>query len=695
MGTTVVTRPRVQCFVAGIWTQIEEFHGGWDVDSPIGQATLVLPMPLPAHVEENAVVEVIGTRGAESGRIFLGVIRGPDDYTFSLDGKTATLECEDFTYLLALAGTEDVAWQGPVAARTVLRGLFEERGFGGAGEPGFVIDDVVDLDGAAIVLGGVAEFDDGQVRLPALTSWLDWGVDLCRLFGYRVYGTPQGLTRVSAVRGLPDAADSVRTYTEGLDGFSWRRSVDLHGIVGWWEAIGPCATDADGQEVCIRSFPASVPSNPDVPTPPGTDADRVQGLTELLVTQALADLARNVWETDFGGRSILHEWTTDGQPLRRPGEVVTLDAPTVGSETSVWVTRMAHDFTLSEGWVTSFTGWTGNGEALPSGSDVCVDIPLLTGPVHIGDEVVSWYAVPSPTGTTLVLPFTPAENLLSISIRGRHHGSNSQYIDGANTSLTVTRWQVWQSGSQLGEGAMPVSDENYALQLDYTNDANWSPFDVPVPGTVVAGTAAEARLVMGTNPDLPVGTQIDDAEFKDIVLSTCAQGSPTLPGEPTNPTIPPPRPPTLDCGASGAGGTAAYNVPFTLIAAGWTWPANFRYAVLRGVASGLTGNTAIGGGTALSNPAQCVDFVSVGGTFPMIVPGTQNPASVERTGTPKTGGGPVAVWNDFGSTPGSDTVIGFPIRLVVNAISSAPFVGDANCAVGSVCLHFTNDPTLA
>jgi hypothetical protein len=677
VGTTVVTRPRVQCFVAGIWTQIEEFHGGWDVDSPIGQATLVLPMPLPAHVEENAVVEVIGTRGAESGRIFLGVIRGPDDYTFSLDGKTATLECEDFTYLLALAGTEDVAWQGPVAARTVLRGLFEERGFGGAGEPGFVIDDVVDLDGAAIVLGGVAEFDDGQVRLPALTSWLDWGVDLCRLFGYRVYGTPQGLTRVSAVRGLPDAADSVRTYTEGLDGFSWRRSVDLHGIVGWWEAIGPCATDADGQEVCIRSFPASVPSNPDVPTPPGTDADRVKGLTELLVTQDLADLARNVWEVDFGGRSILHEWTTDGQPLRRPGEVVTLDAPTVGSETSVWITRLAHDFTLSEGWVTSFTGWTGNGEALPSGSDVCVEETVYVGPGHVGDETVPWYAVPAPGGSTITVNFTPLDDYTSITLVGRHHGTNSQFIDGANADLTVSRFQLWQGGSQIGEGALPVADENYALQLDYTNDANWADFAVPIPGTLDGGVAAELRIVSGVNPALPAATDDDDFEVKSIVLTSCAQGAPTLPGEPTNPTIPPPRPPATACTVDG--GSAAIPQSTDVLLATFDIPTGTRGVVVRATATGLNGEPLISGDPKVT-PAQGLKLAGYPNKA-LFVPGTHTAAA---TGDLRVGGGTVVAAWDLGSP------LGAPDPTTLHAYASLGSSGLAPAwSLASVCVTFT------
>jgi hypothetical protein len=689
VGTTVLTRPRVQCFIAGTWTKIEEFHGGWDVDSPIGQATIVLPLPLPAHVEENAVVEVIGTIGAESGRIFLGVIRGPDDYTFSLDGKTATLECEDFTYLLALAGTEDVAWQGPVAVRTVLRGLFEERGFGGAGEPGFVIDDVVDLAGDAIVLGGVAEFDDGQVRLPALTSWLDWAGDLCRLFGYRVYGTPQGLTRVSAVRGLPDPLASVKTFTEGVDGFTWRRSVDLHGIVGWWEAIGPCTTDADGQEVCIRSFPASVPSNPDVPTPPGTDADRVKGLTELLVTQALADLARNVWETDFGGRSILHEWTTDGQPLRRPGEVVTLDAPTVGSETSVWITRMAHDVTLSEGWVTSFTGWTGNGEALPAGSDVCVEEELLAGPAHVGDETVAWYAVDAPTGTEIVVDFTPLDDYSSISLTGRAHGSNSQYIDGANAGLTVSRFSLEQPvATEVGEGPLPVFDENYAQQLDYTNDAHWSDFAVPIPGALEGGVAARLRLIAGTNPDLPVGTRVDDFEVKDLVLTSCAQGSPTLPGEPTNPTIPPPQPPppeATDCTYESAGGTVVWDVSnnIVLLASPWAWPAGFRFLRISGSASGLTGLPQLAGGDPLASPAQSLYLSTHGGPFPLIVPGTQTAADPARTGTPLVGAGAFEVWIDLGGDSG--TVVTSSVAARTHGGGRVSFTG------ANLCFEFRTD----
>jgi hypothetical protein len=527
------------------------------------------------------------------------------------------------------------------------------------------------------VLGGVAEFDDGQVRLPALTSWLDWGVDLCRLFGYRVYGTPQGLTRVSAVRGLPDAADSVRTYTEGLDGFSWRRSVDLHGIVGWWEAIGPCATDADGQEVCIRSFPASVPSNPDVPTPPGTDADRVKGLTELLVTQDLADLARNVWEVDFGGRSILHEWTTDGQPLRRPGEVVTLDAPTVGSETSVWITRLAHDFTLSEGWVTSFTGWTGNGEALPSGSDVCVEETVYVGPGHVGDETVPWYAVPAPGGSTITVNFTPLDDYTSITLVGRHHGTNSQFIDGANADLTVSRFQLWQGGSQIGEGALPVADENYALQLDYTNDANWADFAVPIPGTLDGGVAAELRIVSGVNPALPAATDDDDFEVKSIVLTSCAQGAPTLPGEPTNPTIPPPRPPATACTVDG--GSAAIPQSTDVLLATFDIPTGTRGVVVRATATGLNGEPLISGDPKVT-PAQGLKLAGYPNKA-LFVPGTHTAAA---TGDLRVGGGTVVAAWDLGSP------LGAPDPTTLHAYASLGSSGLAPAwSLASVCVTFT------
>lgn len=677
-----VYRPSMTVLIDGTTTpEVTELHIHEAINE-VGTCSLVLPLPVPAHVVLNAVVEVIATMtnvatgATESATIFQGQCRGPERSQLTIRGKTATLYAQGWLALMDLPHHEDVAFAGPISARAVIRGLFEDRAFGVADRPTFRVDNLVDSLDATITLGGEDSSDDGQVRVPAgrSESYFAFIKRLCELFGYAVYENA-GAPRVSRIFGTPSGT-SVKTFTEGTESFEWEGATDLHDVVTWWEVRGASWRDEDGTETAIRSFPASVPASDDIPDPP--DATRGDVADALLVTQTLADAVRNVREVEFGERRRLARWQVRGQPAAWVGKVVTLDAATVGLESDVWVYSVDHDWSIDQGYATTFSGSFGGGSALPSGADVCVEEEVYTGPGHVGDETLSWYAVDAPTGTTITVPFTPLDDYTSITLVGRHHGTNSQFIDSQNTDLTVSRFQLWQDSVQVGEGAMPVADENFALQLDYTNDANWIDFAVPIPGTLEGGVAAELRIIAGVNPSLPLSTRTDDFEVKSVVLTSCAQGAPTLPSDPTSPTIPPPRPPATVCDFSAAGGTAIHLTPVTLIASGWTWPAAFAYMRVRGIASGLTG------GGSLTLPDQGIRAATLG-SMPLIVPGTQNPASPFQTGTLKSGGGPAEAWYALSPPDGPliDQTVGSDLVAIVLGGGAVP-----SFSLTDVCVTF-------
>lgn len=645
-------RPAMTVLVGGVPTVCTEVHVHEAINE-VGTCTLVLALPAPAHVVVNAVVEVIATMtdavtgATESATIFQGQTRGPERDDLTIRGRVKTLQAQGWLALMDLPHHEDVAFPGPIAARDVIAGLFADRAFGEAGRPSYHVDDLLTPAGGAVILGGEPLVDDGQVRVPAgrSESYCKFVARLCRLFGYAAYENG-GMPKVSRIFGTPTGT-SVKTFTEGVESMDWQGSTNLHDVVTWWEVLGPTIRGEDGTDTQIRSFPASVPASEDIPDPP--DATRGDEADALLVTQALADAVRNVREIEYGERRRLARWQVRGQPGRWVGKRVTLDAPTVNLGTDVWVYSVDHDLTAAGGYVTTFTGSFGPGEALPAGSDVCVEETVLAGPTHVGDETIAWYAVGAPSGHEIVVPFTPLDDYTSITMVGRHHGTNSQFIDAQNVDLTVSRFQLWQDGEQIGEGAMPVASEEYERQSDYTNDANWSDFAVPIPGTLAGGVAAELRILSGHNPAATLGPW-DDFEVKDVNLTSCAQGAPQLPTGPTSPTIPPPAPspPNGPCVAT-LSGHVPPGASNGLLIPTFTIPAGDWRVRVRGSGSTLVALSWSAGGTPYTAPVHSV-FLPLGtAEVPLFVPGTQ---TGHTAGTIKTGSGPFEhVWTRSSSVP--------------------------------------------
>src|SRR5690606_12885963 len=108
-----------------------------------------------------------------------------------------------------------------------------------------------------------------------------------------------------------------------------------------------------------------------------------------------------------------YRWTTvGGDGARQPGDQVAVISPTVNGPDGpdlidqivqhtprvLWLMRVEH--VISErGWLTHLEGWAGNGQPLPAGDD-CATQTLMTGTVHLGNEYLWHYRVPSPNGNT-------------------------------------------------------------------------------------------------------------------------------------------------------------------------------------------------------------------------------------------------------------------------------------------------------
>ena len=260
------------------------------------------------------------------------------------------------------------------------------------------------------------------------------------------------------------------------------------------------------------------------------------------VSTGLADAVRNVHELNYSAPETVVTWHDEGRPDVQPGDVVHVTAPSIGIDADLWVLSTQHTFTDEDGFSTTFTGWAGAGSALAAGND-CVNQLIFTDPVHIGDEYLSHYAVPSPSGRTISFDFTVEDNYTSLTAVCKAHGTNSYMLNGKNAESTVTRFEVWQFGEKIGEGELPVLAENLAQAYPYdpaesvtfedgsTRDPigyyYWSDLVIPITGSVEPGTAT-FKIISGYDSRASLGPY-DDCEFADVYLRQCGIGSPILP----------------------------------------------------------------------------------------------------------------------------------------------------------------------
>ena len=508
------TEARFFVFVNRILTPAFSYNGQHGTDQAVATARLTLDLPRPGYLTPNAPVEVQAGWDNRVGTIFSGRIPARTA-AFDETDATLTIQCVGWASLLAYPDRFDLVYPGPITLRDLFLSLCARRRI-----PSYAADDVTSPDGTvAITLGGNPAIDEGRVVIPAGTSPLTFLNTAAELYGYRVYDTPAGTVRLSRVSGTP-VGTPVATFAEGRHLERASRDYDVSDMVTYHDVRGESYEDSAGALVPIRSIPAVVPAVDYLPegyTYRKTDSS-------LIVTQAQADIVRQRLEIDTSLPQAPLAWTAVGLPGLSPGDVVAVESDTIEAPAGLtyWLTDI--DLTYdADDFSGRYRGWAGGGQPLPQGVDR-QEIVLQAAPRHIGDEVVPWYAQPSPAGRELSWTVTIPERATAVNIRGMHHGSNSQLIDGAAADdLTVSRWELWRPGEDKAEssGNIPAVPENYTQQLPYATYLSlWTPFAVNLRGTE-AGTVT-IKLIAGDNAG------IDDLEVRDVVLEYFGVADPII-----------------------------------------------------------------------------------------------------------------------------------------------------------------------
>lgn len=505
-------------------------HG---VDNPIGIATIEVAKPIPAGFDINSTIMV--TAGYEQGSqavIFIGNI-AEIDHEYG-DDSTVTFRCEGWARKLRNPQENEVAlnYLNPYKLSDVFRYFCDLRDV-----PTYLVDEMLYYLYPAgtywyIRIAGNSFSGPDTNRIPPRTPILNWMAQKARLFGYRVYDTPSGMFRCSRISGLPTGTP-VATFIEGENIFSVNRNISISDKVNFWTVEGARFTTSAGVVVQIRSVPASVPFDPDL-NPPGYRADIIRD--NWIVNDDNALGARAIAEIDRSARTVTDQWETWGNPYIQPGQVISIQSPSTNpnyaTDNLKWVMNVNHTITNS-GFFTTINGWSGAGQVLPTADD-CTTVSIGGGSTyHVGDQTRNNFRVPAPNGTTvfftITVPSTPGSvPYTSMYIRGLIHGSNHGAVTSPNDPpRDLSRVEVWQSGVKVSSVDLPTYFDS--LTLSYADGVtNWETLTVPLPGSLVPGTA-EVRFVAGDDVDLDLNHFFDDYEVRSLTLTTCGIGYPALP----------------------------------------------------------------------------------------------------------------------------------------------------------------------
>ncbi len=489
-------------------------HG---VDLPVGTCALTVPLPMPANITPGAPIQVQLGYPDAMYTVFRGTIP-KRQRAFSISGARATINAVSDGDVLANPDYVDVKYAGPISLRSLFQAICKRRKV-----KSYRADTTTYPNGTTtITFGNTLDANKRVVIVPRKTTSLAFLVNAANLFGYRVFDTPGGM-RMQRVSGQPDAGTAI-SVTEAWNALALGHDDDTSTIVNYWDVYGVRYTDPDGVTVALHSFPATTPFDARI-SPNGIAYGEIS--SELLDTIALCDAVRNVAEIDHREPYEPVTWETHGAPHLTPGDVANVTSPVTALSGKQWIMSVEHTWTKDGGFHTRCEGWRGMGAPLAAGQDcVTTSIPGL---FHIGDEYVPWYAKPNPGGTTIKIPFTVADFYSSITIRCLGHGTNSYLLDGANTESQVSRFEVHQGAGPdpVGSGNLPVLNEDYTRQLPYgSSDTYWSQIVVPITGQLEPG-AAELWIVSGKDTRA-AGGPIDDAEIKNITVTTCGAGTPVI-----------------------------------------------------------------------------------------------------------------------------------------------------------------------
>lgn len=490
-----------------------------DSDRSTASATVMIEAPLRTFMREGSTVEIVAGYEGVGDRIFHG-------YAISLDsqldkvGRWVTISAKGWCNLLADRPTKTMRWSGPIRLKEIVRSVLNHFQV-----PSYLIDDITYDNGQPIVLGTNRQVGSQFIELSANSEALGWLRQLLELFGYAIFDTGSGEIRVKRLSGLP-VGEPVMHVAQGEIGFFYSKLRTSDGMANYWRVTGASYTDEDGVQQQIASIPATITRHIAIR---GRQIRKRDRSSEVLDTAALADQARNVLERDFGVPIENLQWTTELAPSVSPGDVAEVVSPAVQADESVWITAVEHRLPRGGMKTTTFRGRRGNGTALPAGND-CVTMMLRADPVHLGDEVVPWYASPSPSGREVSIEFQVYDDYTSMKIVGLAHGCNSYLIGNTNAEASVSRFVILQGGEEISTGDLPVLAEDYNAQLPYASgDQHWGRFAVPMPGKIKPGTAT-LKIISGEDSRLPADTRWDDFEVKQVRIISCGVGHPEIVG---------------------------------------------------------------------------------------------------------------------------------------------------------------------
>lgn len=522
MSAVTYQTPAAVVIIDGIPTPVESFTTRHGVDQPIGGASLTIPVDTDmTHIDLNADVEIkAGYADTTTERIFAGRIVDIDR-SLDVTGATIRVQAEDWATLLNFETETDETFTGSTRLADIFRSYATTRGV-----PLWEASHVYEPTAAThVAFGGIAEVDGGNVIIKRRTRPLAWLAQKASLFGYRVFGSPDGTVRLQRVSGLPSGS-AVATFSEGIDLFRVGHARSTRPMVTNWTVYGASYTDDDGVSIQVRAIPSVVPEEPYL-TPPGYRSGDVSD--PILTTQALVDAVRNVHEIDHSEAYELATWETWGRPSVQPGDVIDITSGSVGIETTrtLWVMSVDHQWS-DRGFTTRFSAWAGAGTPLTAGIDETI-IGIGTGPYRMGDEYLPHYVIPSGGGVEqATVSFTVPGEYTSLALVFKSHGTNSYLLDGVNTEASVSKLEVWQGGERVGMATLPMSPENLHLALDYDNLAYWTTSRLPIPGKLTPGTA-ELRIISGRDNRISDVYSLDDFEIRDIEIEARGTGSAVLP----------------------------------------------------------------------------------------------------------------------------------------------------------------------
>lgn len=488
-------------------------HG---VDLPVGTCSLTVPLPMPANITPGAPIQVQLGYPEAMYTVFRGTIP-KRQRAFSISGARATVNAVSDGDVLANPDYVDVKYAGPISLRSLFQAICKRRKV-----KSYRADTTTYPNGTTTIrFGNTLDANKRTVIVPRKTTSLAFLADAATLFGYRVFDTPGGM-RMQRVSGQPDAGAAI-SVTEAWNALALGHDDDNSTIVNYWDIYGVRYTDPDGVTVALHSFPASVPFDARI-SPGGIGYGELS--SELLDTIALCDAVRNVAEIDHREPYEPVTWETHGAPHLTPGDVANVTSPVTELAGKQWIMSVEHTWTNDGGFHTRCEGWRGMGAPLPAGQD-CVTTTIAGGCRHVGDEYLSHYRKPNPSGLVITIPFTVADFYSSITVRGIAHGTNSYLLDGANTESSVSRFEIWQFGVQVGSGNLPVLNEDLSKYLPYgPTDRYWSQIVVPITGQLEPG-AAELRILSGKDTRAAGGPQ-DDFECDKLTITTCGAGTPVI-----------------------------------------------------------------------------------------------------------------------------------------------------------------------